>query len=71
MNRLGEIEAKGVTDVNGYIDVWSTYYRDLAGASTGQILTPHTVSITYNNVVYSSVEEYRSCSKHDKKCRET
>lgn len=45
-NKLGEIEFEGVTDSNGYIDCWLTYYRDLKGPAVGETMSPHKVEIT-------------------------
>lgn len=53
-NRLGEIEYSGMTDANGYVDRWLTYYRDLADPTSGEVLTPHTVKITYGGEEISS-----------------
>lgn len=53
-NRLGEVEFSGTTDMLGYIDIWATYYRDQAGLSDGEIMTPHTVNITLGETVLSS-----------------
>lgn len=46
-NKLGEVEFEGETNSEGYIDCWLTYYRDLAGPSPGDIITPHKVEITH------------------------
>lgn len=54
-NKLGEIEFDGTTDVNGYIDTWLTYYRDLAGPSEGEVITPHKVEIILSNYTLTSV----------------
>lgn len=41
----------GVFDQYGYIDTWIKYYQDLNSKRVGEILTPHTIEVTYNDQV--------------------
>ena len=49
-NALGEVEFSGNTNIDGELDVWLTYYRDLILENKKEIVTPHTIEVTNGDV---------------------
>lgn len=53
-NNKNIIEFTGTTDINGYIDCWLTYFRNIVNVNVDEIVTPHSIKITKDNKVITT-----------------